>query len=126
MAQQAILGLRTTIYKVHDLEAAKGWYARAFRAEPYFDEAFYVGFNVAGYELGLLPDAGPASEKTANVLSYWGVEDIEAEVARFIELGATEDTAPANVGGEIVVATVKDPWGNVIGLIYNPDFSPNS
>lgn len=119
----AILGLRTTIYKVSDLSGAKDWYARAFGTEPYFDEPFYVGFNVAGYELGLLPDAGPAEEKTANVLSYWGVEDIEAEVARFIGLGATEDTPPTNVGGEITVATVKDPWGNAIGLIYNPEFT---
>jgi len=95
----AILGLRTTIYKVTDLAAAKEWYARAFRVEPYFDEPFYVGFSVAGYELDLLPDAGPAEAKTANVLSYWGVEDIQAKVARFSALGATEDTPPTNLGG---------------------------
>lgn len=118
----AILGLRTTIYKVSDLAAAKDWYARAFRVAPYFDEPFYVGFSIAGYELGLLPDTDPAEEKTTNVLSYWGVEDIDAEVTRFMELGATEDTPPTNVGGEIMVATVKDPWGNAIGLIYNPEF----
>jgi len=121
----SILGLRTTIYKVGDLDAAKTWYASTFGVDPYFDEPFYVGFNVGGYELGLLPDGGPAEEKTANVLTYWGVEDIEGEVARFIELGATEDTKPTNVGGEIVVATVKDPWGNAIGLIYNPEFRAN-
>lgn len=119
---KSILGLRTTIYKVGDLAEAKGWYARAFQAAPYFDEPFYVGFSVGGYELGLLEDDMPVAEKSANVLSYWGVENIEAEVARFIDLGATGDTAPTNVGGEITVATVKDPWGNVIGLIYNPKF----
>ncbi len=118
----SILGLRTTIYKVGDLGEARDWYARAFQVEANFDEPFYVGFNVAGYELGLLPDDTPAAAKTANVLSYWGVEDIEAAVARFIELGATGDTKPTNVGGEIIVATVKDPWGNAIGLIYNPEF----
>ena len=118
----SILGLRTTIYKVGDLAAAKEWYAAAFGVAPYFDEPFYVGFNVAGYELGLLPDDAGAAAKTANVLSYWGVENIEAAVAHFIELGAAADTAPTNVGGEITVATVKDPWGNAIGLIYNPDF----
>jgi len=118
----SILGLRTTIYKVGDLDAAKDWYARAFQVEPYFDEPFYVGFNVAGYELGLMEDDGPTAEKTANVLSYWGVEDIEGEVKRFIELGAAPDAEPTNVGGEIMVASVKDPWDNVIGLIYNPEF----
>ncbi|MAF48869.1 MAG: VOC family protein [Rhodospirillales bacterium] len=117
-----ILGLRTTIYKVADLEKAKQWYAEAFDLAPYFDEPFYVGFNVAGYELGLMQEDIAADSKTANVLSYWGVEDIDQAVARFIELGASADTEPANVGGEIMVASVKDPWGNVIGLIYNPEF----
>jgi lactoylglutathione lyase len=117
-----ILGLRTTIYKVGDVDAAKEWYAKAFQVEPYFDEPFYVGFNVAGYELGLMKDDVPAAAKTSNVLSYWGVEDIGRAMERFIELGATEDAKPINVGGEIMVASVRDPWGNVIGLIYNPDF----
>ena len=119
----SILGLRTTIYKVGDLDQAKAWYAKAFQVAPYFDQPFYVGFNVAGYELGLMEGDIPAAEKTANVLSYWGVENIEREVERFIELGAAEDTKPTNVGGEIRVATVKDPWGNVIGLIYHPEFA---
>jgi len=118
-----ILGLRTTIYKVDDLAKAKDWYAAAFQVAPYFDEPFYVGFNVAGYELGLLEERIPAAEKTTNVLSYWGVENVEQAVKRLIGLGATEETKPANVGGEIVVATVKDPWGNAIGLIYNPEFA---
>jgi len=117
-----ILGLRTTIYKVADIAAAKTWYADAFDTEPYFDEPFYVGFNIGGYELGLMPDDTPDDEKSTNVLSYWGVEDINAEFARFIRLGAQMNTAPANVGGEIKVATVLDPWNNAIGLIYNPDF----
>jgi len=119
---KSILGLRTTVYKVGDLDAAKAWYARVFQVDPYFDEPFYVGFNVGGYELGLLPDGGPAEEKTTNVLAYWGVEDIAGTVARFIDQGATDDTPPTNVGGDIMVATVKDPWGNAIGLIYNPGF----
>ena len=117
-----ILGLRTTIYKVGDINEAKDWYARAFQTQPYFDEPFYVGFNVAGYELGLMPDDVSASEKTTNILTYWGVENIESEVARFINQGATAHTKPTNVGGEIMVASVLDPWGNAIGLIYNPDF----
>jgi len=119
----SILGLRTTIYKVGDISEAKDWYARAFQTQPYFDEPFYVGFNVAGYELGLMPDDAPASEKTANILTYWGVENIESEVTRFIDQGAAAHIKPTNVGGEITVASVLDPWGNAIGLIYNPDFT---
>ena len=117
-----ILGLRTAVYKVGDLARAKAWYAEAFQVEPYFDEEFYVGFNVAGYELGLMSEEASGASKTANVLTYWGVENINAAVRSFLDLGAAEDAAPINVGGDIMVASVKDPWGNVIGLIYNPEF----
>ncbi len=120
--ETTILGLRTTIYKVPDLQKAKAWYAKAFQTQPYFDEVFYVGFNIGGYELGLFPDDKPSDSKGENILSYWGVDDIEKEFLRFIELGATEYENPTNVGGEIVVASVKDPWGNVVGIIYNPEF----
>lgn len=116
-----ILGLRTTIYKVADIAKAKKWYEKVFETKPYFDEPFYVGFNIAGYELGLQPEE-VADKKSDNVLSYWGVENVEAEYKRFLAEGAKEHEAPQNVGGDIVVAAVKDPWGNVIGLIYNPGF----
>ena len=116
-----MLGLRTTIYKVADLAKAKEWYARVFATKPYFDEPFYVGFNIGGYELGLLPEG--ASNVTAdNVLSYWGVDNIQKSYDDLIALGATEHEKPTNVGGEIVTATVRDPWGNVIGIIFNPEF----
>ncbi len=114
-----ILGLRTVCYKVNDLVKAKEWYSKAFDTSPYFDEPFYVGFNIAGYELGLQPDD---SVKGDNVVTYWGVEDISAEYERFLSLGAAAHEAPQNVGGEIMVASLKDPWDNIIGLIYNPEF----
>ncbi len=114
-------GLRTTIYKVDDLKAATDWYSRAFGVVPYFNEPFYVGFNIAGYELGLLPEKveGP---RTTNILSYWGVEDITDAFDKMVSSGAKELEIPTDVGGGIKVALVKDPWQNVIGLIYNPHF----
>lgn len=117
-----MLGLRTTIYKVPDMEAAKAWYTQAFDKAPYFDEPFYIGFNIRGYELGLHPEDESMTKRTANVLSYWGVEDIEGEYKRLLSQGATTHEAPNNVGGELMVASLKDPWDNVIGLIYNPYF----
>lgn len=120
--QTTFLGLRTTIYKVSELDKAKAWYATAFETQPYFDEPFYIGFNIAGYELGLQPEEKPGINKSENVLSYWGVEDIQKVYNRFLELGANEHEAPTNVGGELMVATVRDPWGNLVGLIYNPYF----
>ena len=116
------LGLRTAIYRVPDLERARQWYGEAFGAEPYFDDSFYVGFNVAGYELGLMRDETQAATKTANVLTYWGVDDVERAVAHLVSLGAAPGDPPTNVGGDIVVATVTDPWGNALGLIFNPGF----
>jgi len=125
MKSTNILGLRTTIYNVGELEKAKKWYAKAFETEAYFDEAFYVGFNIGGYELGLLPEEKPTTEKTENVLSYWGVNEIEKVYKHFIESGAAEHEKPHSVGGPLMVASVKDPWGNIIGLIYNPVFKLN-
>lgn len=122
MKKPDILGLRTCIYKVGDIEKAKKWYATAFGIEPYWDEPFYVGFNIGGYELGLLAGENPITEKAESVVTYWGVNEIEKVYKHFLESGATENEKPESVGGPLMVATVKDPWGNVIGLIYNPAF----
>jgi lactoylglutathione lyase len=117
-----ILGLRTCAYIVPDLDAAKKWYAKAFQVDPYFDEPFYVGFNIGGYELGLLPDQNETRETADNILTYWGVEDIRAVYDHMLSQGALEHEAPHSVGDPLEVASVVDPWGNVIGLIYNPVF----
>lgn len=115
-------GLRTTVYKTNELIKAKNWYAKAFQTTPYFEEDFYVGFNIGGYELGLLPETETPILKTNSVIAYWGVNDINKTYSHLIESGATTHEAPTNVGGELIVASVIDPWGNVIGVIYNPDF----
>lgn len=114
-----ILGLRTVIYPAPDLAAAKRWYAQLLEAQPYFDEPFYVGFNVGGFELGLLPDAMPA---ISGPQALWGVASIDAAHARLLELGASPLDPIADVGGGIRVASVVDPFGNRLGLIENPNF----
>lgn len=122
MEKSSFLGLRTTIYRVNDIKKAKDWYTMAFKTEAYFDEPNYVGFNVGGYELGLRPEDSNI-EKVESVVSYWGVEKIQYEYNRLLLLGATEHEKPFNTGGEIMTAIVKDPFGNLIGLIYNPEFT---
>jgi len=118
-----ILGLRTASYKVGDLQKAKEWYTKAFKTDPYFDEPFYVGFNIGGFELGLMPEEEPTIDKIESTVAYWGVEDIHESYDHFMNLeGAATDQEPTNVGGKLMVASVRDPWGNIIGLIYNPDF----
>jgi predicted enzyme related to lactoylglutathione lyase len=116
-----IKGLRTAIYPVKDLPAAKAWYTEVFGTAPYFDQPFYVGFAIGGFELGLTPDNAPGK---TGVEVYWGVDDIEAEVERILALGATIHTAIQDVGDGIKVAELADPFGNVLGLILNPHFDP--
>lgn len=124
--KSAMLGLRTTIYKVNDIEKARDWYASAFDIKPYFDEPYYVGFNIGGFELGLQPSESESLDKEVSVISYWGVNDIHISFKRLLELGAIENQEPTNVGGELMVASVKDPFGNCLGIIYNPYFKIGS
>ena len=116
------LGLRTVIYHAPDLAKAKAWYTAAAGVAPYFDEPFYVGFEVGGFELGLDPDVSGVNVGN-NAVAYWGVTDIEETYDRLIKSGATECQRVKEVGGGIKVATVADPFGNVIGLIHNPHFT---
>ena len=117
------LGLRTAIYHVSDIDRGKHWYSKVLGVQPYFDQPFYVGFNVGGYELGLQPGAATSAEKADGAAAYWGVEDAEAALKRMVELGATIHEALQDVGEGIKVATVKDPFGNIFGLIENPNFN---
>jgi len=116
------LGLRTVIYHAPDLEKAKAWYSAILGIEPYFDQAFYVGYNIGGYELGLDPDASSTAGGDGGSVAYVGVPDAEAAFRRLISLGAQERSAVQEVGEGIKVATVFDPFGNIFGIIENPHF----
>jgi predicted enzyme related to lactoylglutathione lyase len=118
-----ILGLRTAIYPANDLAAAKQWYTQVLNQPPYFDEPFYVGFQVGGFELGLIPDAQAG---TSGPQPLWGVVDIAVAYARLLELGAKSLEPVTEVGGGIRVAAVVDPFGNRLGIIENPHFDPTN
>jgi predicted enzyme related to lactoylglutathione lyase len=114
-----ILGLRTAIYPVTDLYAAKSWYAALLQREPYFDQPFYVGFEVGGFELGLVPDGAPG---VSGPQPLWGVADAMAAYERLLGIGATPLEPVHDVGDGIRVAAVVDPFGNRLGIIENPHF----
>ena len=114
-----IQGLRTVIYPVTNLEEATAWYQRVLERAPYFNEVFYVGFAVGGFELGLVPDGQPGS---TGATAYWGTADADAELERLVALGAGVESLVADVGEGIRVATVRDPYGNLFGVIENPHF----
>ncbi len=122
MDDKPFLGLRTVLYPVPDIQAAKEWYSRVLGFPPYFDEPFYVGFNVGGYELGLDPGPNGSEPGADGARVYWGVADAEASLKRLLELGAREHRPLQDVGGGIKVATVLDPFGNGFGIIENPHF----
>ncbi|MCU1504683.1 MAG: bleomycin resistance protein [Ilumatobacteraceae bacterium] len=113
------LGLRTVIYPAPDLDAAKAWFSELLGSGPYFDEPFYVGFNVSGDELGLDPNAsvddGP--------ITYWGVADADDALATLVATGAALHADVQDVGGGIKVASVTAPNGSIIGIIENPNIA---
>jgi len=113
------LGLRTVLYPAPDLQATKEWYTQALGFPPYFDEPFYVGFNVGGYELGLDPDATPGE---SGQQIYWGVARIQPAIEHLQALGASLISAVQDVGDGILTASLRDPFGNTLGLIENPHF----
>lgn len=117
-------GLRTVIHDVADLDAAKRFYADFLGKGPYFDQPFYVGFDVDGYELGLRPAEGELGPGAGGTTAYLAVDDVDAALARAVERGARVREAPADVGEGIRVASFVDPSGNVLGLIRNLAFAP--
>jgi predicted enzyme related to lactoylglutathione lyase len=121
-AGHPFLGLRTVLYHAPDLAKAKAWYAGALGIQPYFDQPFYVGFNVGGFELGLHPGTSGPAKKDHGVVAYWGVSNADESFGSLLKLGAKELMAVQDVGEGIRVASVIDPFGNVFGLIENPHF----
>jgi predicted enzyme related to lactoylglutathione lyase len=115
-------GLRTVIYPVTDAARAKEWYSALLGQLPYFDQPFYVGFEIGGFELGLDPN-GVGASGAGGPVAYWGVKDIGAAFDRLRELGAGERSPVAEVGDNIKVAVLTDPFGNALGIIENPHFS---
>jgi catechol 2,3-dioxygenase-like lactoylglutathione lyase family enzyme len=114
-----LLGLRTVIYPAPDLSEATKWWSDFLGFGPYFDEPFYVGFNVEGYELGLLPDADHADGAQV----YWGVENVAQTVREAVAAGAVALAPVSDVGDGIMTATVQTPSGSVVGFIFNPHFT---
>jgi predicted enzyme related to lactoylglutathione lyase len=116
-------GLRTLVYHVADVEKAKAWYSEVLGQTPYFDESFYAGFNVGGYELGLAASEAVEVGQAGSAVVYWGVPDVDAALARLLELGAKTHESAYDVGEGIRLGSVIDPFGNIFGVIDNPHFS---
>ncbi len=109
-------GLQTVVYHVSDLEKAKIWYSEIFGIKPYFDESFYVGFNIGGFELGLDPSSAEYSGGN-NSITYWKIEEIDEAFEHFKSRNVLIHQEIHSVGDGIRLGSIRDPFGNVIGLI---------
>lgn len=106
------------LYPVRDVEAAKVVYRTLLGVDPYVDSPYYVGFKVDDRELGLVP--GGHDQGMTSPVPYVAVDDIAAALAALVSAGATEGQGVTDVGGGMLVATVRDADGNVTGLRQFP------
>lgn len=107
--------LRTIVYPVTDLAEGKVWWSQLLARAPYFDEPYYVGFDVNGYEVGLVPSTGDDGPTT-----YWRVPDADAAFTELLAAGAAAQEEPREVGGGIRSAAARDPSDNLVGVIHIP------
>jgi len=120
-------GLTTVSLWAADLPAAKSWYTELLGIDPYFERPGYVEFRLGDYqhELGVIDSryapGGPATGPAGAVV-YWHVDDVTAALQRLLSLGATEHDAPTDRGEGFVTASVIDPFGNILGIMYNPHY----
>ncbi len=111
-------GVNTVLYPVKDLAQAKTLFGALLGAAPIADAPYYVGFRVAGQDIGLVP-YGQSKWMTGPV-GYYEVTDIKASIAQLVALGAELLQDAMDVGGGKLVAAVRDQDGNVIGLSQSP------
>jgi predicted enzyme related to lactoylglutathione lyase len=125
-------GLTTVTYLADDVAAAVDWYTDLLGAGPYFSRPVegrlaYVEFRVGDYqhELGILDRrlAAPGRpDKAGGVIVYWHVDDVQAGFGRLLALGATAHEEPIERGPRFVTASVIDPFGNLLGVMYNQHY----
>ena len=117
MTDPATEGIKTVLHPVSDVAAAKAVYTALLGMEPQHEAPYYVGYDVAGQHIGLVPGGG--AQGMTGPVAYWHVPDIEAKLAEVTAAGAVIKEAPRDVGGGRLVATVADPDGNVLGLLQD-------
>jgi predicted enzyme related to lactoylglutathione lyase len=111
-------GITIVLHPVSDLEAAKPVYTALLGMPPTSDSPYYVGYEAAGQQIGLVPGGGP--QGMTSPLAYWRVPDIEAKLAEVTAAGAAVNEPPRDVGGGRLVASFTDPDGNVLGVVQDP------
>jgi predicted enzyme related to lactoylglutathione lyase len=117
MSTSSTEGIKIVLHPVSDLGKAKAVYTALLGISPQADAPYYVGYDVAGQHVGLVPGGGP--QAMTSPVAYWQVADIEAKLAEVTAAGATMKDPARDVGGGRLVATFTDPDGNVLGLVQD-------
>jgi predicted enzyme related to lactoylglutathione lyase len=126
-------GLTTVSFFADDLEEVKKWYAELLGAEAYFnvrgpdDELAYTEFRIGDYqhELGFVNNKYRRHDHTAEpagAVAYWHVDDLDASIERLVAMGATVHEPRRDLTAGFATASVIDPFGNILGLMYNPHY----
>jgi|SRR5579859_1486088 len=108
-------GVKVIIYPVKDAAQAKKLFSALLGVEPYSDQPYYIGYKVAGQDIGLDPN-GHKSGMTGPV-PHFHVDDIKKSLQALVDAGAKIQQEVKDVGGGRLIASVKDADGNQIGLI---------
>jgi predicted enzyme related to lactoylglutathione lyase len=117
MPNSSTLGIKTILHPVADLTTAKAVYTALLGVAPQTEGPYYVGYDVAGQHIGLVPGGGP--QGMTSPVAFWHVPDIAATLAGVTAAGATINESAHDVGGGRLVATVTDCDGNVLGLLQD-------
>jgi predicted enzyme related to lactoylglutathione lyase len=123
-------GLTTVSFFADDMAAARRWYTELLGFEPYFERAApdgrpaYIEFRIGDYqhELGVIDRRyAPNGSATgpAGAVVFWHVDDVTATLEKLLSMGAKEHQEPTNRGEGFVTASVVDPFGNILGIMYN-------
>lgn len=124
-------GISTVRFSALDLVAAGAWYTDVLGVAPYFERPGYLEFRVGdyGHELGIM-DArylgelgdGVTAAQPSGAVVYWHVDDLEATLARLVQLGAVRHEPVREFGEGFVAAAVADPFGNIFGVMFNQHY----
>lgn len=118
-------GLANVSLFADDLAAARTWYTELFGVEPYFVRDGYVEFRLGDHhdELGIVDRRfAPTNGGPSGSIVYWHVDDLDATWERLIALGATEHDGPRQRGEGFATASAIDPFGNLVGIMTNPNW----
>ena len=124
---QTLRGMATISFFAADLEAAKKWYTELLGIDPYFVRDGYIEFRIGDYmhELGIIDSRyapKPAKPGPGGAVIFWHVDDIEAMLEKLKSMGAKEYEALTKREAGFVTASVVDPFGNILGIMYNPHY----